>query len=208
MKASFKVNDFLSTAYAGLSRPNRFEINMGTPPCIKEHNSDSHRRMVNIMCKTAYLPQTRVITSRNQYFSSPIYRPVGVDYGGDNLSLVFYVDSDMIVKTYFDEWVDGIVDRLTGITRYPEFYQTNLEIHQLKPGKVLEQTTNVNGSRVRTENSKDDVVYTAKFEDVFPVSVNPLTLDQGNNNVVHELSVTFNYRRWTWSSVDPYVKPK
>jgi hypothetical protein len=43
---------------------------------------------------------------------------------------------------------------------------------------------------------QDQVVYSAILEDAFPRSVSLLELNQGNQNSVHKLSVTFVYRRW------------
>jgi hypothetical protein len=51
-------------------------------------------------------------------------------------------------------------------------------------------------------------VYVANFQDVFPVAVNPLMLDHNSTGQVHELSVTFNYRRWSYETLDYSTVPE
>jgi hypothetical protein len=202
MKSKFSLSNFISYTAKGMARPYRFEVEIPNPLCVKKWSGAT--QLVSVYCKAAQLPQSRILTSRNQYFGPPEFRPIGVDYGGDNLTLTFYVDEKMHVKAFFDEWIDGIVNRRTGVTEYRDNYTVNMKVRQLmqvqslpdpgkRVGKVLTQNSAVN---------KENIAYEANFELAFPVSVNPLTLDHGSAGQVHELSVTFNYRRWTWTVPD------
>jgi hypothetical protein len=177
-RSEFSLNNFVSAVRTqNLARPTQFEVEIAQPGCIKKSTA---LRTVSLFCKSASLPQTRINTSRLQIFGPPIYAPVGVDYGGDNITLAFYVDQQLDVKAFFDEWVDGVVNRRSGIHEYSAFYTTSMKIKQL--------------------DLQRRVVYAANFQDVFPVSVNPLMLDYNSTGQVHELSVTFNYRRWTYET--------
>jgi hypothetical protein len=200
MKSKFSLSDFMSNMASGLARPYRFEVEIPNPLCVKKFASTTQR--VSLYCKAAQLPQSRILTSRNQYFGPPEYRPIGVDYGGDNLTLTFYVDEKMYVKAFFDEWIDGIVNRRTGITEYRDSYTVNMKVRQLMqvealpdPGKRVGKSFTKNTANF---SNRESIAYEANFELAFPVSVNPLTLDHGSIGQVHELSVTFNYRRWNW----------
>lgn len=202
MKSKFSLSNFISTTAVGLARPYRFEVEIPRPLCIPE--SLAYERTVSILCKGTQLPQSRIATSRNQYFGPPEYRPIGVDYGGDNLTLTFYVDEKMRVKAFFDAWIDGIVNRRTGVTEYRDNYVVNMKIRQLAQVDALSDPGKRVGKSL-TENSainKESIAYETTFEQAFPVSVNPLTLDHGSVGQFHELSVTFNYRRWTWAVPD------
>lgn len=199
MKSKFSLSNFIASTASGLARPYRFEVEIPNPLCVKKWAGTTQR--VSAYCKAAQLPQSRILTSRNQYFGPPEYRPIGVDYGGDNLTLTFYVDEKMHIKAFFDEWIDGIVNRRTGITEYRDSYTVNMKVRQLmqvpplsQPGRRIGETLVQNQDR-----NYEDIAYEANFELAFPVSVNPLTLDHGSVGQFHELSVTFNYRRWTWS---------
>ena len=185
-KATNNITNFLAEVRnKGLSKPNRFEISIQNPPCV---TNKSWGQKVNMFCDQAIFPQTRIITSRQQLFGPPEFRPVGVDYGGDNLSLQFLVDREMQVKQYFDSWMDGIVNRTTYTTNYKQNYITSMVIKQL--------------------DEADNVTYQVKVEDVFPVVVNVLNLDSNMGGSVHKLNVTFNYRRWIPQAVSPDSLPE
>jgi hypothetical protein len=186
-KTEFSLTSFISEVRStGMARPTHFEVEIVEPECIFRNRGKA--RIVSLFCKTASLPQSRINTSRLQIAGPPIYRPIGVDYGGDNLTLGFYVDSKLNIKTFFDEWIDGMVGRQTGTHQYSSYYQTSLKIKQL--------------------DVQQRAVYVANFQDVFPVSVNPLMLDHNSTGQVHELTVTFNYRRWSYETLDYSTVPE
>lgn len=178
-KTEFRLANFVAASRnIGFARPTHFEVEITQPACIRKSGAI---RAVSLLCKSALLPQTRINTSRLQIFGPPIFSPIGVDYGGDNLTLSFYMDQQLNVKAFFDEWVDGMVNRQSGLHYYFGEYATSLKIKQL--------------------DQQQRVVYIANFQDAFPVSINPMMMDFNSTGQVHELSVTFNYRRWTYETV-------
>jgi len=78
-----------------------------------------------------------------------------------------------------------------------------MKVRQLAQGPSLAKPSNKAGKTLTANtanfSSRESISYEVNFEQAFPVSVNPLTLDHGSVGQVHELSVTFNYRRWTWT---------
>lgn len=182
--SQFKLSDFVSQVKSGMAKPCRFEVSIANPVCV---NNPGWGKQVSLLCDQAMLPMTRLITSRQQIFGPPSFHPVGVDYGGDNLSMQFLVDRQMNVKNYFDSWIDGIVNRSNFTTAYQSEYLTTMEVRQL--------------------DEADNVTYAVKIWDVYPVVVNPLQLDNAQTNTVHKLNVTFNYRRWTALGIGPQSQP-
>ena len=196
--ATFKVENFIAEVQSrGLSKPNRFEVVLTPPPCvgnntvlqinsggsagsIKTPNADGNiARLVSLFAENTQLPQTRINTSRQQLFGPPSFHAQNAEYGGESMGITFLLDREMTVKRFFDVWVDGIVDRVSGVVAYQDEYMCqSLIINQL--------------------DEQDNVMYTARFTDVFPVAVNPVQLDTGMNNQVSKLNVSFNYRRWFW----------
>lgn len=188
-QSKFNISNFQATVLAnGLAKPNRFEVTLTQPPCIQVSALKEFGSQLSLYCEQAQLPMTRIITSRQFIFGAPSFHPIGADYGGDNFTLVFLVDRDMRVKQYFDTWVDGIVNRSSGITYYADNYTSH-------------------GMTIAQLDEQDKETYKIKFSDVFPISVNPLQLDYGQNNVVHKLSVSFCYRRWD-SLATPATPPR
>lgn len=178
--SNWNISRFLSEVSAkGLSKPNRFEIQIDIPLGLRFGNNVGEK--VNLMCDQAVFPYSRILTSRQQIFGPPTFHPVGVDYNGEGISLQFYVDREMTVKRFFDIWLDSIVSRTSHTANYRANYQTNIYISQL--------------------DESDHVMYKVKVLEAFPVSVQALTLDAGASNQVHKLSVNFNFRKWEETSV-------
>jgi hypothetical protein len=199
--STFKIDEFRTQILTkGVMKPNRFEVIINPPSCVggaslQTTNSGQNNagnpslgRLVSLMADAAQLPQTRINVSSQRIFGPPTFHAQNADYGGDNISLTFYVDRDMLVKRFFDTWVDGIVDRTKGTVSYLAEYATTMSINQL--------------------DETDTITYTAKFEDLFPISVAPIQLDQNSMNQAGKLTVTFCYRRWTWEDAPPPKPPK
>jgi len=174
--STFSIENFRAEVRTrGMSRANRFEVIITTPPCCRGLVAVDGK-LVSLFCDQASLPQTRIRTAQQQIFGPPSFHPQSAEYGGDNISFQFYLDADMHIKTFFDTWVDGIVDRRSGEVSFQERYMCQ-------------------GMTVSQLNQRDEIVYGVRFEDLFPIAVAPIQLDQGSNTV-NKLNVTFTYRRW------------
>ena len=172
--AQWNVENFLSeVASNGLARPYRFEVSIDSPACVTNNEAT---RLVSMFCEQALLPQMRILTSRQQLFGPPSQHPTGVDFGGDNLTLNFFVDRRMKVKQFFDTWMQGIIAPGTYTANYQNNYLTSIYISQL--------------------DEADEAQYSVKLIDAYPVSVAPLQLDFNQRDTVHRLPVTFVYRNW------------
>lgn len=198
-KAKYKLDDILAEVGSrGMAKANRYEIFITAPPCLYNYtinetasrratggryrtqnmiNHDGVAKRLSVFCESASLPPTRIITTRQQIFGPPSFHPIGADYGGDNLSLTFALDKWYTIKEFFDIWVDSIVGRDDGLVNYASEY--------LSQGMTISQL-----------DEEDRSHYTAVFDDVFPIAVNPIQLDSGMSNTVSKMTVTFCYRRW------------
>ena len=188
--ADFNVANFLSEVNnRGLARADRFEVTITAPPCCRGTTKFllAGDRLVSMFCDQASLPQSRIRTAQQQIFGPPSYHPQGADYGGDNFSLQFFMDADMTIKNFFDTWIDGIVNRSTGEVYFQDNYLCQ-------------------GMTVTQLNQENKPVYRVKFEDLFPIAVNPIQLDYSMASV-NKLNVTFSYRRWYPVSVAPPPAP-
>jgi hypothetical protein len=195
--STFKIEEFRTQVLTrGMQKPNRFEVIINPPSCVggaslqTTNNGQAAAagvmdmgRLVSLFADTAQLPQTRINVASQRIFGPPTFHAQNADYGGDNISITFYVDREMTVKRFFDTWVDGIVNRTTGTVSYLADYATTMIVNQL--------------------DEQENITYAAKFEDLFPISVAPIQLDQNSMNQAGRLTVTFCYRRWTWEDVAP-----
>lgn len=173
--ANFSLENFRAEVLnKGMAKANRFEVFIVPPKCVRD---GSDARIVSMMAENCQLPQTRLLTSQQRIFGPATQHPQSAEYGGDNMSVQFYLDNQMRVKKFFDAWIDGIVDR----ARNTVYYQDNY----LSQGMTISQL-----------DEYDRVTYSVKFTDLFPIAVNPVQLDHNQSNAVSRLNVTFAYRRW------------
>ena len=176
------INNFLSEVrFAGLAKPNRFEVMIANPPCVQNGNWG---RRVSMFCDQTSLPVAQIITARQQLFGPPEFLPVGIDFGGQSFGMQFYVDRQMTVKQYFDLWVQGIIDPVTYVANYQNNYITTIWVNQL--------------------DEADNVNYSIQINGAYPTVVAPLNVDHSQANTVHKLSVTFAFRNWTVAPVTSY----
>jgi len=173
--AYFTISDFQTQIRnRGVARPNRFEVNITTP--IRLLSAIPDLRLVSLFCESANLPPQNIGVRQQRIYGPAYQRPTSVDYGGEGITLSFILDGAMDVKGFFDAWMQIVVDPISFHVNYAAEYTSKMRIYQL--------------------NEQDENVYGAIFEDVFPKTVSMLDLNQGTQNSVQKLNVTFVYRRW------------
>lgn len=173
----FSLDKFVSEAsLRGFSRPNRFEIEMPLPAGMNATGKFAQETM-HLYCEIASLPP-QVINLKQQRIYGPAYqRPISTEFGGEGITMTFYLDKNMMIKGYFDAWMALIVDPHQYYVNYPDSYTVPIRIRQL--------------------DEQDNISYVAILEDAFPRNVAMVELNNSTQNQVNRLNVTFAYRRWT-----------
>lgn len=136
------ISEFKSNIRSkGVARTNRFLFELNAAPALtaKTEPYVSNLRMMRLMCDTVQLPGvsfgSQAIRSYGEVREIPyekLYEPVNV---------TFYVDRDMLVKRFFDDWM-SIVQGSSRDFNYPVNYMsdqssiyvydtTNTEIYKL-----------------------------------------------------------------------------
>jgi hypothetical protein len=171
--SNFNLDEFKNEALSrDMARPNLFEVVVSPPTGFLQSGS----RLVSLFCDSASLPSQNLVTKRTIIYGQSYPRVTGADYG-DRVSLTFFLDADMLVKRFFEDWLDLAVNRSTQNISYQNAYIGGLDVIQLK--------------------SKDhDESYRTVFEEVFPVGVQLISVDNNQSNSIHRLEVYFEYRRW------------
>jgi hypothetical protein len=184
--SQWKIDNFISEVHTnGLAKPSRFEVSIVVPDCMRDN---SMGQKISMFCDQAFFPAQRILLSRQQLFGPPSQHPVGVDYGGEGITLQFYVDREMKVKRFFDKWLQGIISPADYTARYQRNYLSQINVIQLDESN--------------TETYKVSVI------DAFPSSMLALNLDANSTNQVHKLSVTFSFRRWVEEVIAPSSAPQ
>lgn len=171
----------------GLAKANRFEVVIQTPNCLlklypEKVTSIVKYNTVGMFAEFVNMPGVRFITSRQNLFGPPSFHPQTIDFGGDNLTIQFYLDRSMFVKSFFDNWMDCIISKSDFTLDYQNnWIGQNMQILQL--------------------DEQDNALYGVEIRDLFPVSVNPIQLDHNSNNTPTRLNVTFNYKKWEYANI-------
>jgi len=173
--STFNLNEFTrKVASGGLAVPSRFEVSIAPPTALSTFTD--HSRRISLFCEITNLPGVSVTTKGLRIYGSAYQRPVSAEFGGESITMTFYVDREMNTKAFFDAWVFNIINLNSFNVSYPSEYVSQIEIRQL--------------------DQRDNETYSIMLEDAFPRVVNMLDLNMGAVNQVHKLNVTFAYRRW------------
>lgn len=182
----FRYSEFVQTIKKdGLARQNRFFINIALPGLVGEFanlysNGSEQFRRVNMFCKSISFPgisfSTSPIRNHGEVFEAPY------DRNFQGLNATFYVDRNMYVRKFFDEWVDSIQNPDTrDFNYYKDFVSSEITLY------VLDSFERVN--------------YVVMFFDVHPKSIGALSLDQGANDNM-TLDIQFDYHYYKTFVVD------
>jgi len=173
--ATFSLSNFQTEVKRnGLARVNRFEVLIPSPPVLSRSFSE---RLVSLFAEVTNFPPLNLSVRPLKIGSGPTYqRPIGSEYGGDGLSMTFHVDRRMFVKTFFDDWMQAIIDGTTYEASYQEDYISKINISQL--------------------DEAGNKTYSIDLIEAFPRSMNLMELNHSSQNQTHRLNIIFAYRYW------------
>jgi hypothetical protein len=165
----FSYNDFKSTVrQMGVSRQNRFSVMIAPPAALESTNLQS----VILFCKGVSVPGVNIVTAPVRTTGETI--EAGYDRTFGAASMNFYVDTDLKVRYFFDEWMNLIQNSDTRIFNYPNDYKARtIEI-----------------SVLRLDNN---ISYMITLYEAFPKSIDPINLSSDENGVM-TLGVSFDFK--------------
>jgi len=164
------LNNFISKLKSdGVARTNRFTVILNTPTSIIGTYDIQSMLMY---CAQANLPGINMSSNPARIFGETFEFPYEKIYAP--LTLTFYVDTNMEIKKFFDEWYSAIQDPYTREFGYYKDYTTNIQIF--------------------VQNVKNNDVYSLNLFEAYPKTVNDIQLDYSSNNQIMTMSVTFAYR--------------
>ena len=173
--STFNLIEFTSKVInAGLASPNRFEVQIVPPTSLSGYYDQG--RTISLFCEISNLPGMSITTKGHRIYGAAYQRPVSAEFGGEAITMTFYVDREMDVKAFFDAWLFKIVNPYSFNVAYQEDYVSQIKITQL--------------------DQSDKETYSVYLEDAFPRAITMMDLNMSATNQAHKLSVTFAYRRW------------
>lgn len=176
------LSDFISKVKTtGLSKTNKYMVFIGKPKVITA-GSSSKLDMICMFCDQIQLPGLNFASIGNRTYGEYRETPYEKMYEGINLS--FYVDSNLEVKYFFDQWVGGMQSNYDRQWAFYKDYITDIEINVI--------------------NDQNDRVYSVKLYEAYPKNISPIQMDYSGKDIM-KLQVAINYKYWR-SSIVGYTK--
>jgi hypothetical protein len=167
------LNDFIAQVKTvGLARANRFNVILTPPKAIPRLGSSGLKNML-LLCDQVQIPGLNFATIQNRSFGE--FREVPYEKLYGDIQMSFYVDNNLTVKTFFDDWMNVIQSPTNKTFEYYDNYVTDMQIE-------VEDVSN----RLRHRT----YVYEA-----YPKTVAPIQMDYSNKDVM-KLQVTMQYKYW------------
>jgi len=178
--------------HGGVAQENRFAVYM-TPPEQTLFNLDLNaiitgalsgtfnvRSLINdprdiaILCESCTLPGRQILTADYQSIKQSVKIPYG--FINEDVTFTFLLTNDYYIKKIFDRWSDQIIGYNNYRANYLVNYVTDVTIVQL--------------------NKKNLPIYKVVLHNAYPVTFNPITLDNNAENTAQKFSVTLTYENF------------
>lgn len=173
--ANPKIKDFISEIKTqGLARTNRFSVEVSPP----SSTSSGINRKVLLLCDSAQLPGMSYATTQNRSYGE--FREVPYDRLFEAVNLTFYVDSNMVVKKIFDDWLMYIQNPVSRSYQYYANY--------------------VRPMTIQVQDLNDKTKYEVKLHEAYPKTMAAINLSSDSKEVM-KLQVTFQYKYFEISPI-------
>jgi len=161
------ITQFRNKLGAGGARPNQFLVTLTWPAAVGAAASDD-----SLLVTAAALPASNVNPTIVQY------RGREVKMAGERIfdpwTITIINDTSMKMRQYFERWTDLMNNRVNnGGQLVPSLYQCDLRVQQL--------------------DRNDVSIRNYEIRNAFPINVSEIALAYGQNDVISEFTVTFQY---------------
>jgi hypothetical protein len=171
------IQEFISQVKSGgMARTNRYAV-LFTPP---SGVSPASLQKIMLFCDQVQLPGANFSTVQNRTFGE--FREVPYERIYDNITMSFYVDTEMKVKELFDNWQNVIANPQTRTYNYYNNYITNMVIE--------------------VQDLNDNTRYAVTLWECYPKTVGSIQLDYNSKDVM-KISIGMQYKYWTAEPVSP-----
>lgn len=174
MSSNRTLRQFIGTVKQGLARTSHFNVSFPRPKCVDPNLfNDQVIQHVHLFCEQTQLPSLNISTTPIRTWGET--REMPYDRMFDPVNLTFYVDKEMKVKLFFDQWISSIQDFQTRHITYYDDYTVQMDI----------QVFDV------AENSR----YQVSLMEAYPKTISAIEMNYGGKDVMR-VQVTMAYRYW------------
>jgi hypothetical protein len=189
----------------GLARIARYRVLL-TPPAGANLPREQTETL-GLFCSSITMPGHDLQTSTIKH-GTEINREMVVGHGYEGtIEATFYLDQELDLKTYLDNWQEAAVSTTRNTVSYykndsgQHNYVGSMQIFQLG-SKSTGQTrfqfnSNTGISLDKKMHAEAERVYGINVEEVFPTTIAPIEYAYATVDEVALLTVSFQYRKWT-----------
>ncbi len=177
---AFTISDFTSQLTGDGARPNLFNVTLTFPTYVT--NGSAAGQKATFMIKSASIPPSSMGIVPQYYFGREIKIPGNRVFPDWNVTIVN--DEDFLIRSALENWSNNLNSHV-GNVRNP----SALVMAQYGVDAIVTQYGKT-GSPIRT--------YT--FRSMYPINIEQIQLDWGQNDTIEEYGVTFAYQEWTANS--------
>jgi hypothetical protein len=165
------ISKFKGLLGAGGARPNQFRVILTFPGYVSSVPDTEYSLLVT----GAALPASTVNPTIIQYRGREV--KLAGERIFDPFTITIVNDTNMSLRRPFEEWMNGMNDleANTGILN-PIDYQVDMSVEHL--------------------DRNDDPLMTYVLYNAFPINMSEIGLQYGQNDVIEEFTVTFNYSHY------------
>ncbi len=170
------IQNFLTVlAKRGISKPALYKVEFTKIPQRLLSISGMNELLIDIpmFVETSEIPGTQVMTQDLRIYDMPAKYAYGKVH--DDLNLTIRLDRDMLLKRFFDYWIDSIYDSETGNIHYKNTYVGTIQIFQ-----AMENGTSSFG---------------IELVDAFPIQIGQISLGWEQQTTYSRMNVTFSFRK-------------
>lgn len=162
------LRDFISRINTdGTARSNRFLVTINNPAV----NDTDVGRLTSLYCEQTSLPGLTIASQPVRTFGEQ--REVVYDRTFDTINLNFILDRQFKVKSYFDAWMNRIIDPNSRLVGYYSSYATEI--------------------RIRALDVQSSAMYETILYEAYPKTIGAVALDSNSKDIAR-LQVTFAYK--------------
>lgn len=168
------LNEFIAYVKNGVAKNNKFLVNLTLPEDLADMK-DINMRKVLLFCDQAAIPGVSFASAPIRSYGETRELPYEKLY--EQITLSFYLDAKLTIKTLFDRWIQLVQDPVSRDFTYPKDYKT----HSIE---------------ILVGNVEGEQVYKCVLYNCFPKAIAPIQLDYSGKDVM-KLSVTMSYEYYT-----------
>lgn len=160
----------------GFARPNRFEVDFSglIKLNLSETKGNDTLADMGTLVDSISIPGRSFSTFEYSIWNHPIKVPSG--YDEDDIEIVFNITNDFMPKMIMDAWFAKVINQWSYLVSYDSDYKCDITIKQL--------------------NENDDVIFTAKLINAYPISVKGVFLDNNSESSISRFSSTIAFDRF------------